>query len=169
MNINRHLGIILGLFLCFFISCSKSKKPTEVVDTKNVIGKWKEEIVIPDFTFTADLNIAEIDSLFELIIKDASKTTYQHFGKWKIEGNYITLMGDSANIYDTVTQSLVLLPDSLSKINLNLDTAGTSTDIWNIPVPQLGTIPDNLPIDPNIVLIIKLLTLEFERQTKFLH
>jgi hypothetical protein len=81
-----------------------------------------------------------------------------------LEEDYLYLYGEECSALDSVTNTLVPLPDSICGDTVFVDTSGTTGDVWKVKLSELAPFMESL-LDPDVIALLSSMELTFDRQS----
>ena len=164
-----HFLIVLSIFVFFVVSCT-SDVVAPTFSSASVAGNWKTASPIVDIlghkSYTVGINISLPDSSYimfaDRILPDTNQIFNQN-GHWRIAGDSICLSGDSAQMLDTLGDTLIAIPDSIAHLPMNLNIVREQENIWPVSMSDLGTVIDAMPMNAGAKNMAKMLNLDLIR------
>lgn len=81
-----------------------------------------------------------------------------------VEEYYLYLYGEECSMLDSITDSLVPLPDSICGDTVTVDTSGSTEDVWKIKLSELAPFMESI-LDPDVIDQLSSMEFQMERQS----
>ena len=81
-----------------------------------------------------------------------------------VEEHYLHLYGEECSMLDSISDTLVPLPDSICGETVIVDTSGTTGDLWKVKLSELAPFMKSF-LDSSVIAFLSSMELQFERQS----